>query len=478
MVGDTEVATPTGWKKIKEVTLKDLVLQYNPTNHEVSWVNPLKLIKTKTKEIHHYRSNRFSQSVTPDHRMANLSLATGQVEFIESKDFKVGKGSLTMSLLSGKLVTGSNTALTPVERLLIAIQADGTASKRYTGEIVGTVPVWFTFAKQRKIDRLISLAEEAGIDWVYLRAEENKVFKNRNIRHTYKLNFPIEYLENINPKRFDTWVNLEDKNEQWARDFLSELVQWDGYIPETYRGETDNKFKELYTYYSSTVPENADIVQLIAACANYGVTRGIQVDTRKDSYKDVHRLWMFKDRTVFSNNRVTKEIEYLDTEQDMYCLTVPTSSFVIRHNDKVSVTGNCHTTFSLHMLNILRSGQEGKDYQDYYQELIPTFKQIVLETYEQEKAWAKHLFKDGAIIGVNEATSIQYLEYLIDFNITQAGLEPMFGKPNNPYPWIKHWFNSDAVQVTPQETEMTSYVLSPDGNISDEDIEAMDDIEL
>lgn len=178
------------------------------------------------------------------------------------------------------------------------------------------------------------------------------------------------------------------------------------------------------------------------------------------------------------SDKVEVSIDILDVPVEVYCLTVPTSSFVIRYNNKVSVTGNCHTTFSLHMLNILRSGQEGKDYQDYYQELIPTFKQIVLETYEQEKAWAKHLFKDGAIIGVNEATSIQYLEYLIDFNITQAGLEPMFGKPNNPYPWIKHWFNSDAVQVTPQETEMTSYVLSPDGNISGEDVEEMGDIEL
>jgi ribonucleoside-diphosphate reductase beta chain len=41
------------------------------------------------------------------------------------------------------------------------------------------------------------------------------------------------------------------------------------------------------------------------------------------------------------------------------------------------------------------------------------------------------------------------------------GIKPMFdiSMSNNPLPWTEHWLNSRGVQVAPQETEITSYVV-------------------
>ena len=38
----------------------------------------------------------------------------------------------------------------------------------------------------------------------------------------------------------------------------------------------------------------------------------------------------------------------------------------------------------------------------------------------------------------------------------------------NPIPWINHYLNSDNVQVAPQETEISSYLVGQiDSNVAD-----------
>jgi ribonucleoside-diphosphate reductase beta chain len=50
------------------------------------------------------------------------------------------------------------------------------------------------------------------------------------------------------------------------------------------------------------------------------------------------------------------------------------------------------------------------------------------------------------------------------------GLEPIFDKRSNPLPWITNWLESDNVQVAPQETEITSYLVSAiDNNMEADD---------
>jgi ribonucleoside-diphosphate reductase beta chain len=78
----------------------------------------------------------------------------------------------------------------------------------------------------------------------------------------------------------------------------------------------------------------------------------------------------------------------------------------------------------------------------------------------QEKTWAKYLFRDGSIIGLNEALLAEYVDFIAGQRMRGVGLKPNFAVPSrNPLPWTQSWIASKSVQVAPQETEISSYVI-------------------
>jgi ribonucleoside-diphosphate reductase beta chain len=80
---------------------------------------------------------------------------------------------------------------------------------------------------------------------------------------------------------------------------------------------------------------------------------------------------------------------------------------------------------------------------------------------EEEKAWARHLFRDGSIIGLNERLLGQYVEHIANKRLKALGFDPEFDTPatQNPLPWTSHWLSSRGEQIAPQETEITSYIV-------------------
>ena len=113
--------------------------------------------------------------------------------------------------------------------------------------------------------------------------------------------------------------------------------------------------------------------------------------------------------------------------------------------------------------NILNKWKEGDD---------PEMKQIMKEeeewTYKmfdravnEEKKWADHLFKDGSMIGLNDKLLQQYVEWIANRRLKAIGLKAKYdiSANNNPLPWTQHWINSKSVQIAPQETEITSYLV-------------------
>ena len=86
--------------------------------------------------------------------------------------------------------------------------------------------------------------------------------------------------------------------------------------------------------------------------------------------------------------------------------------------------------------------------------------QMFVEAAEQEKDWAEYLFKDGSMIGLNKDILCQYVEYITNARMKSVGLGKAFeGANKNPIPWINSWLVSDNVQVAPQETEISSYLV-------------------
>ena len=97
-------------------------------------------------------------------------------------------------------------------------------------------------------------------------------------------------------------------------------------------------------------------------------------------------------------------------------------------------------------------------------------KEIFMKAVEQEKEWAAYLFKDGSMIGLNQAILSQYVEFIANQRMTAIGFEAPYAQTSNPLPWMNNYLNSDNVQVAPQESEISSYLVGQiDSSMSDED---------
>ena len=72
---------------------------------------------------------------------------------------------------------------------------------------------------------------------------------------------------------------------------------------------------------------------------------------------------------------------------------------------------------------------------------------------------AKYLFKDGSMIGLNEKLLCDYIEWIGNKRLHAIGLDNIYKTGTNPLPWTQKWISGSDVQVAPQETEITSYVL-------------------
>jgi ribonucleoside-diphosphate reductase beta chain len=78
---------------------------------------------------------------------------------------------------------------------------------------------------------------------------------------------------------------------------------------------------------------------------------------------------------------------------------------------------------------------------------------------EQEKDWAKYLFKDGSMIGLNEKLLGDYVEWIGSRRMRALSYACPYSVPqSNPLPWTEKWIGGGNVQVAPQETEITSYI--------------------
>jgi len=113
--------------------------------------------------------------------------------------------------------------------------------------------------------------------------------------------------------------------------------------------------------------------------------------------------------------------------------------------------------------NILNKWREGDDAE--MQQIAKEEEEWVKSAFEncvnEEKRWAEYLFKDGSMIGLNDKLLWSYVEWIANRRMKSIGIKPIYdiAAKNNPLPWTSHWIESKSVQVAPQETEITSYLV-------------------
>ena len=122
---------------------------------------------------------------------------------------------------------------------------------------------------------------------------------------------------------------------------------------------------------------------------------------------------------------------------------------------------NLHLAVSQNIINNYRKKEDDKEMLKIMKECEQQVYDMYDTAVQQEKDWAKYLFNQGSMIGLNDTLLNQYVEYMANKRMRAIGLNAVYDQPanQNPLPWTQHWLNSRGLQNAPQETEIESYIV-------------------
>ena len=118
---------------------------------------------------------------------------------------------------------------------------------------------------------------------------------------------------------------------------------------------------------------------------------------------------------------------------------------------------NVHLGSTQQLLKLLP--KDDPEFAEIRDELADQVLDMFVQAVEQEKKWAEYLFKDGSMIGLNCKLLSDYIQWIANKRMTAIGIKSPYKGGSNPLPWTQKWIGGSEVQVAPQETEITSYVI-------------------
>ena len=408
VVEGTEVLTKRGWLPVEQLGMGTELLQWHEDN-TTSWTLPTKLSTHQADGYYSFdlSTRGFKQKVSAEHRFPYYTI-TGKLKIVPARE--ATPNHYTKHPMAGPLRSvGGQDALTPQERFLVALQADGSLpSDRYTGERCGTVPYQFGLTKGRKRSAFEKILADLG--WGYA-----SVIDKRG-RTVYRVSGPLGMT-----KDFDDWISLGDRSLSWCRDFIAEVAKWDGHIV------AENTARITY---SSIIKNNVDVVQAAATLCGYRTKYTHVVDDRSSTYSDIHRLFINTHQDHVNGGRMVKT--RVDKPVRMYGIEVPSSFLVIRCDDCVSVTGNSlHYSVGLTVIgDIIRESQHiDKD------RLNRKLLNLVSEGLRLEDNFAEETYKD--LPGMSVGSYKEQCRFQMRFNLQRLGLtHPECENATLALPWI------------------------------------------
>ena len=367
----TEILTNNGFKRFEDLTEEDKVAQYNMEDKSISFVTPLSYIRKPYKgKMHHYNGKTIDLMVTPNHEIIVEHPTSHIVKKSKSCEGTWGKNYITP--VSGYKQGGKE--FTTLDRLLIAIQADGSLfGNTPSGKESGRLDFSFTLQKERKIKRLLSFLDDLKIEYKVSDRDRGQVRINASLKD--HVSFDI-----IGKIKTFSYVQIEDIDAEWGKEFLEELRLWDC---------SEEPDCNHFTYYNSR-EEAVDKVIEICSISGYRSCKGVNRtaeqslkienpygDPVRKSSKTCYALTIVRtDKSVYPYR---KEVDYDDL---VYCVEVPTGCVVVRRNKSVCVSGNCrHSEAYARLLEVLGHVNEFEHILD-----IPVFKKRyhVLKDYLNE----------------------------------------------------------------------------------------------
>jgi DNA polymerase I-like protein with 3'-5' exonuclease and polymerase domains len=309
--GETEVLTRNGWKRSKDLIGDEEIAQYWKNGGRIDFTSFNMIVeKFKGDMLYLKTEQQIDMLVTPNHRCLLQDRKNLRKFDVKACEFKGD----CRHIQAGRYV-GGDTYLTPqIITWLCAVQADGSYHK-VKGEYYG---INFAFTKERKIERLRQCLKDIGVR--YTEAVRNK----RTWFYVKKNQWIVGMTRKLMPdKCLGDWVL--GLTRESLDSLYSELFFWDG--------ESVGK-----TAYYSSKKKNADWAQIVYVLSG---SRAWIKNSPQDKYGhvgDYYRVNIDKSKeySLTTNFTVTK----VPWDDDVYCVTVPSSYILIRRNEKVSVTGN------------------------------------------------------------------------------------------------------------------------------------------
>ena len=417
LTGDHELLTPAGWKPISEITTNDKVAQWHEDG-TITFAHPERTSSHEAEQTYTFKSKQghISQSVSPRHRMVleRRSYGTGTTDYkLEetlAQDLKQTKLNAYARFIHAGKLAGSERKLTTVERLLIAIAADGNfdtstvnqnGEPRRDGSVSGHVPCTFTLSKPHKIERLQDLAKQAG--WKLVHRGQRKAIGNVKAREQYTLYVPKEVSRD---KTLASIASLDKVNSEWCADFIEEIGYWDGHIVK--------ENPERITW-GSVKEDDAKFVQAVAALAGYRTHYRKIEDSRSETFSDYHRVQINRG-TAYSG---AQHVEKTETgSQRVYGVQVPSTYLLTRKDGSVTVTGN-----SVHGYYIgYKFQQKLKNNKARHAELQEEIVELLLDLYDNESHFTETVYDQ---LGWAEDVKA-FLRYNANKALNNLGYEAIF----------------------------------------------------
>ena len=118
-----------------------------------------------------------------------------------------------------------------------------------------------------------------------------------------------------------------------------------------------------------------------------------------------------------------------------------------------------HMVFISKLIQILRSKESEGFTHIFTKEFDAELVAMYVNAVEEELAWAEYLFKDKSVNGLNVKNITQYIHHIVEVRMKNVSLVSPYGKVKNPIPWVNKYNASSNIEVLPQETEITSYII-------------------
>lgn len=325
---NTEVLTEKGFLKFSDITTEKIM--------QVTQKNGLEAVKSTPfmriwdGDMISYDKTDIDFRVTSNHEMVTT---TGRVEagkiFDESRTRSVHKIKKTMSFNKKEYNISDNEL-----KLIGAVIADGNINNNKNIRIDVSREKKINFLRQLDYLRINKVKAKSNVGFISGRKITTK---------SDKISFNFSYSENIkkflNPKK-DIFINEFIKlSQRQARIVIDTWIFFDGNV-------SNSGTKRIYTSNISHVKS----LEVMAVYSGYSLGKGkVRKNTgTKNNYvfvlSDISAIPLFR----VPNNKKTLTKENVKNEE-VWCVTVPSSTIIVRKNNFSFVCGNCAEMHALRM---------------------------------------------------------------------------------------------------------------------------------